>query len=266
MTLTPERVLAAFEEAQRRGYRPRAILAVSLFGLPAFLPELERLASSLGIYLIEDACQSLGARAPEKASGSFGIAAATSFFPAKPLGGYGDGGMIFTSDATLYEKARALRIHGQKERYQYVYTGFNARLDTLQAALLLVKLKYFPEEIRKRQEIAKRYQEGLAGLPLSFQKVPEGYSSVYAQFTICTEARDALRLFLQQRGIPTAIYYPKPLHLQPAFADLGYKKGDFPVAESLSERVISLPFYPFLKPEDQERVIESVRAFYGKNL
>ncbi len=262
-TLSPETVTKALEEASQKGLSPKAILAVGLFGLPAFLPELEELASSKGLFLIEDACQSLGARARGLPSGSFGIAAATSFFPAKPLGGYGDGGMIFTSEAELYEKMKALRVHGQTARYEHTYVGFNARLDTLQAALLLVKLKHFPAEIEKRQEIARRYREGLKGLPIAFQEVPEDCLSVYAQFTLVVEERDALQAFLRERGIPTAIYYPKPLHLQSAFRDLGYREGDFPVAESLARRVISLPMHPFLAPREQDTIIQAVREFYG---
>ncbi len=263
MTLTPMKVKEALQKAKREGLLPKAILAVGLFGLPAYLPELEELASSEGLFLIEDACQSLGAMAQGRPSGSFGIAAATSFFPAKPLGGYGDGGMIFTSNFELYERMKALRVHGQTERYQHRYIGFNARLDTFQAALLLVKFKYFPAEIEQRQIVAKRYRQGLKDLPLSFQEVPAGYLSTYAQFTVCVRERDALQAYLKKRGIPTAIYYPKPLHLQPAFEDLGYQKGDFPVAESLAQNVISLPMHPFLSAIKQDFIIKSIRKFYG---
>ena len=261
--LSPATVRKALEEARKQGESPRAVIFVSLFGLAAYLDELEEMARKEGFFLIEDACQSLGARFKGRASGAFGLAGATSFFPAKPLGGYGDGGMVFTSEPELAEKIRALRVHGQKGRYHHAYLGLNARLDPLQAALLRVKLKHFPEEIEKRAKVAERYREGLAGLPVRFQEIPPGASSVYAQFVIRAKERDALREFLAQKGIPTAIYYPRPLHLQPAFKDLPYEEGALPVAERLSREVLALPMHPFLTEKDQDFVIESVREFYG---
>ncbi len=262
MVLTPETVKIALSKAREQGLSVRALVAVGLFGAPSFLDELEVLAASEGLWLIEDACQSLGASLKGRAAGSFGKAAAVSFFPAKPLGAYGDAGMVFTSEEGLFEKIKALRVHGQTERYLHVYLGFNARLDTLQAALLLVKLKYFDQEIERRREIARRYREGLAGLPLRFQALPAGAESVYAQFVLCTKERDALRDFLAARGIPTAVYYPRPLHLQPAFSELGYEAGSFPAAEKLAQEILALPMHPFLEQEAQEFIIQTVRAFY----
>ncbi|OAG27702.1 DegT/DnrJ/EryC1/StrS family aminotransferase [Thermodesulfatator autotrophicus] len=263
--LSPETLAEALEKARKKGLRIRAVIAVSLFGLPAYLPELEAFCEKEGLFLIEDACQSLGAECKGRKSGSFGIASATSFFPAKPLGAYGDAGMVFTNDETLYHKIEALRVHGQTERYLHQYQGLNARLDTLQAALLLVKLKYYSREIELRQKVAQRYRKYLEDLPVEFQSIPEGCRSVYAQFTLRIPKRDDLVKFLAERDIPTAIHYPRPLHLQPAFKELGYHQGDFPQAEKLAQEVISLPMHPFLERGDQGKIAEAIGAFYGSN-
>ncbi len=263
MNLSPEKTREVVLQAKTQGIRVRAVLPVSLYGLPADLPAFEVLAREQDLFLIEDACQSFGAAINQRRSGSFGQAAATSFFPAKPLGGYGDGGMVFTNDETLSSRIRVLRVHGQTKRNWCEYGGINGRLDTVQAAALLVKFRHFPEELKRRQEVARRYRELLAETPLRFQEVPEGYLSVYAQFTVRAPEREALRQYLAERGIPTAIYYPHPLHLQPAFASAGYGPGDLPVAERLAEEVLSLPMHPFLEPEEQDRVVSAIKEFYG---
>jgi UDP-2-acetamido-2-deoxy-ribo-hexuluronate aminotransferase len=264
MNIDPAGVEKALDEAARRDLRVRGVIAVSLFGLPADLPALEALCQAHDLLLIEDACQSLGAAIGERRSGSFGHAGAVSFFPAKPLGACGDGGMIFTNDEDAARRMRAIRVHGQTRPYFHEYEGLNARLDTLQAAILLVKFRHFEEELAKRQEVARRYHELLGEVPeIKFQKIPEGYLSCYAQFTIRVPRRDELARFLHERGIPTAVYYPRPLHLQPAFADLGYTEGDFPVAERLSREVLSLPMHPFLEPHEQEFIAEAIKSFYG---
>ncbi|WP_457756255.1 DegT/DnrJ/EryC1/StrS family aminotransferase [Thermodesulfatator indicus] len=264
--LTPETVSEALEKARQKGYQVRAVVAVSLFGLPAYLPELETFCDREGLWLIEDACQSLGAECAGRRSGSFGVASATSFFPAKPLGAYGDAGMVFTDDEGLAQKIKALRVHGQTERYLHQHQGLNARLDTLQAALLLVKFKHFSRELELRQEVAKRYCELLKDLPVEFQQVPEECYSVYAQFTLRVAKRDELANFLSEKGIPTAIHYPRPLHLQPAFEDLGYAQGELREAERLAQEVISLPMHPFLSKEDQEKIAAAIAAFYQEAL
>ncbi len=265
MNLDPAKVEAALQEALRQGLKVRGIMAVSLFGLPADLPAFEALCKAHGLLLIEDACQSLGAAIGKRRSGSFGHAGAVSFFPAKPLGACGEGGMIFTNDNEAAQRMRAIRVHGQTRPYWHKYQGLNARLDTLQAAILRVKLRHFEEELAQRQEVAARYRKLLKNISeVRFQKVPEGYFSCYAQFTIRVPRRDELAAHLKAQGIPTAIYYPRPLHLQPAFADLGYPKGSFPVAERLSQEVLSLPMHPFLKPEEQEEVAQAIRSFYGE--
>ncbi len=264
MNISTERVVETLEKAQRQGLKVWGVIPVSLFGLPADLPFLEEFCREKGLFLLEDACQSLGAAIGRRRSGSFGHAAAVSFFPAKPLGACGDGGMIFTNDTEAAQRMRAIRVHGQTKPYWHAYEGLNARLDTLQAAILRVKLRHFPDELTQRQEIARRYRELLKDVPqIKFQKIPPGYSSCYAQFTICVPQRDELAAHLRAQGIPTAIYYPRPLHLQPAFADLGYRQGDFPGAERLSQGVLSLPMHPFLTPEEQELVAQGIKSFYG---
>ncbi len=260
LNLSVEKVRKLLEEVEGI----RAVIAVSLFGVPAELEELEELCRAYGVYLIEDACQSLGSRLRGRPSGSFGVASATSFFPAKPLGAAGDGGMVFTDEEELAEKIRAMRVHGQVRRYFHLYQGINGRLDELQAAVLLVKLKYFEEELELRRRVAERYRRLLEGVrSLKFQKVPEGCLPSWAQFTVRVENRDALVEHLEKRGIPTAIYYPRPLHLQPVFSGLGYGEGDLPETERASKEVLSLPMHPYLTEEEQRRVTEAVKEFFS---
>lgn len=260
--LSPEEV----EEALKKlSGKVSAVMAVSLFGLPADFERLEPLCREYGVVLIEDACQSLGAELHGRRSGSFGKAAATSFFPAKPLGGAGDGGMVFIHDRKLAEKIRALRIHGQTETYYYEYSGINGRLDELQAAILRVKLRYFEEELSLREEVAERYRQLLSEIPeIRVPIVPEGYRSSWAQFTIRAEARDELRAHLARKGIPTAIYYPVPLHLQPVFRDLGFSEGSLPQTEKAAKEVLSLPMHPYLEAEEQIFIVEAIKEFYGR--
>ncbi len=276
--LDPEKLRLALEALKRgdpslhpfpntaRQASVRGVIAVDLFGVPADYSELESIAEEEGIFLLEDAAQSFGATLHGIPACRFGHAAATSFFPAKPLGGYGDGGMCFTDDETLAQKLISIRVHGQgSHRYEHVRLGINGRLDTLQAAILLAKWTVFKEECRLRQDVAARYMMLLeqARPDLVVQKVPEGVTSVWAQFSLLApsmQERDAIRERLQRAGIPTAVYYPIPLHLQPAFASLGYKAGDFPVSEDLAKRIFSLPMHPYLKPEVQEHIIEVVKS------
>ena len=183
----------------------------------------------------------------------------TSFFPAKPLGCYGDGGMCFTDDAQLATVMDSLRVHGKgSDKYDNVRIGINGRMDTLQAAIVLSKFSIFPEEVELRQEVAGRYERLLGGLNgLAVPRVPAGFKSVWAQYSVMAasgEHRQRLQEGLKQAGIPTAVYYPKPLHLQTAFARLGYKEGDFPHSEDASRRIFSLPMHPYLKPEEQETI------------
>ncbi len=248
--------------AAYEGLRAKGVVAVDLFGLPSDYPEIETLAQEKGLFVLEDAAQSFGASLSGIRAGRFGHAAATSFFPAKPLGGYGDGGMCFTDDEALAEKLRSIRVHGQGEsRYEHVRLGINGRLDTLQAAVLLAKWTVFEDELARRQEIARRYRRlmGSALPTLTFQKIPENAVSAWAQFSVLAETpsmRDAFRRRLEEGGVPTAIYYPQPLHLQPAFSSLGYGRGDFPVSEDLASRIFSLPMHPYLEASAQERIVD----------
>jgi UDP-2-acetamido-2-deoxy-ribo-hexuluronate aminotransferase len=250
--LDPARLAAAVTPATR------AIIAVDLYGHPAAWEELEKFAAERNLILIEDAAQSLGARCRGRVCGSFGRLAATSFFPAKPLGCYGDGGMLFTDDQGLAEELRVFRNHGQKKRYYHEVIGCNSRLDTLQAAVLLAKLPHFEREIELRNQVAERYSEPLREAFIT-PRVRSGCTSVYAQYTLRTPQREKVLTALKQAGIPVAVHYPVPLHRQPAFAGLGYREGDFPVAERAAREVFSLPMHPFLTAADQEGIIRVLR-------
>lgn len=237
--------------------RPRAVIPVDLFGLPADYDAIEAVAARRVITVIEDAAQSFGGEYKGRKAGSFGQIACTSFFPAKPLGCYGDGGMCFTDDDRFVEILRSIRSHGQgSDKYENIRIGINGRLDTLQAAILLAKFAIFPEEIGLRQEVARRYNELLAGF-VATPEIPEGCKSAWSQYSILVRdgaKRSDLMAKLKEAGIPTAIYYPKPLHSQTAFAGLGYKEGDFPVSEDCARRIFSLPMHPYLAVGDQRRI------------
>ena len=240
---------------------PKGIIPVDLFGLLADYAAIEKIASKYGLKTIEDAAQSFGAESMKRKACSFGDIACTSFFPAKPLGCYGDGGMCFTNDDGAAEIMDSIRIHGKgNDKYDNVRIGINGRLDSLQAAVLLAKYEIFAEEIELRQKIARRYSELLTPHPsLLTPHVPSGFKSVWAQYSILAKSenhRSALQSKLKDAGIPTAIYYPKPLHLQTAFSHLGYRQGDFPASEDCASRIFSLPMHPYLKEEDQKRIIQ----------
>jgi UDP-2-acetamido-2-deoxy-ribo-hexuluronate aminotransferase len=242
------------------GLKPRGLLAVDLFGQPADYRPLNTLAQDWGLFVVEDAAQSFGATYHGRRAGALAEAAATSFFPAKPLGCYGDGGAVFTDDDELAALLRSIRNHGQgSDRYDNVRLGINGRLDTLQAAVLLAKLDIFDQEVAARQEIARRYDEGLKDL-VTVPQVAPGCTSVWAQYSVESENRATIVARLREAAVPTAIYYPKPLHLQGAFRDLGYGPGDFPVSEAAASRIFSLPMHPYLEKHDQDRIIEIIRA------
>ncbi len=244
---------------ERPELTPKAVISVDLFGLSCDYDAVEAVCARHKLTLVEDAAQSFGGRYKGRMCCSFGAIACTSFFPAKPLGCYGDGGMCFTDSDELKDLLLSIRIHGQgRDKYENVRIGINGRLDTMQAAVLLPKFGIFPGEVDLRQEVAGRYAALLSRVPgLTTPKAPEGYVSVWAQYSVL--ARDAAhRVQLMDRlkaaGVPTAIYYPQPLHLQKAFADLGHKPGDFPVCEGLGQRVFSLPMHPYLTAEAQEHI------------
>jgi len=238
----------------------KGVIAVDLFGLPADYDAINAVAKKHGLFVIEDAAQSFGAQYKGKRACSLGDTACTSFFPAKPLGGYGDGGMCFVDDEPLAQAMRSFSVHGQgTNRYDNVRIGINGRMDTLQAAILHAKFDIFPDEVEKRQKVAEKYTELLSALDIGLVTpiVPPEHQSVWAQYSILSRdetQRSELQSRLKEAGIPTAVYYPKSLHLQPAFQGLGYREGDFPMSENYSRRIFSLPMHPYLKPEEQERI------------
>jgi UDP-2-acetamido-2-deoxy-ribo-hexuluronate aminotransferase len=241
--------------------RPRAIIPVDLFGLPADYDRIMEIAQEDNLFVLEDAAQGFGGSYKGRKAGGLGHAGATSFFPAKPLGCYGDGGAVFTNDEDLFSKLQSVRVHGQgKDKYTNIRIGLNARLDTIQAAILLPKLKIFPQELAARQRVSQSYTNGLAALhdKITTPLVPEDYKSSWAQYSLLTDKRDAVMTKLNSEGIPAAIYYPTPLHLQAAFSKLQYKIGDFPVAESVSQRIFSLPMHPYLNEEIIRRIVEFI--------
>ena len=236
--------------------KPKGIIPVDLFGQPADYDRIHAIARGHGLFVLEDAAQSFGATYKGRRAGALSEMAATSFFPAKPLGCYGDGGAVFTDDDNLAEVLGSIRVHGQgKHKYEHVRTGLNGRLDTLQAAVLLAKLEIFDQEVTARQRVARQYSEALNPL-VEAPFVAPACTSVWAQYSVLSESRELLQQKLQAAQIPTAIYYPLPLHLQRAFAHLGYKPGDFPVSESAARRIFSLPMHPYLGQADQERIIQ----------
>jgi UDP-2-acetamido-2-deoxy-ribo-hexuluronate aminotransferase len=234
------------------GLKPRGIIPVDIFGLPADYDALNKIAGDNDLFIIEDAAQSFGGMyRGKKTCSSLADVAATSFFPAKPLGCFGDGGAIFTNDKETAKILESLRVHGQgSDKYNNVRIGINGRMDTLQAAVLLSKMEIFDEEIALRQRIASRYSELLRGRAVT-PSVPEGYTSAWAQYSVQSDNRAEIMERLKKEGIPTAIYYPKPLHLQEAFSYLGYKTGQMPVSEAVARRIFSLPMHPYLREEEQ---------------
>jgi dTDP-4-amino-4,6-dideoxygalactose transaminase len=248
--------------------RTRAIVAVDLFGQMAPMEALEPLAAKHGLALIEDAAQSIGARRKVdgtwRMAGELGTCGTLSFFPSKNLGAYGDGGMIVTQDDALAERLRRLRLHGGARTYYHDEVGFNSRLDTLQAAVLLAKLPHLADWSAARARNAAQYTESFSAHPdICPPRTDPANQHIYNQYTIRVPRRDALQAHLKAKGIGHSIYYPLPLHLQPCFAPLGYQKGSLPHSETASEQVISLPIYPELSLEQQQTVIDAVLEFYA---
>jgi len=248
--LDPSRLTAAVTDCTR------AVMPVSLYGQCADMDAIQKAAGSLPV--IEDAAQSFGASYQGRQSCNLSAIGCTSFFPSKPLGAYGDGGACFTEDDDLAAAMLEIRNHGQASRYEHVRLGVNGRLDTMQAAVLLAKLEVFEEELRLRVEVAARYNERLAGV-VQTPWIADGNQSAYAQYTIEVNDREQVAESLAREGIPTAVHYPVPAHLQPAFRGLGYGEGSFPVAEAAARRVLSLPMHPYLKAADQDRICEAIR-------
>jgi UDP-2-acetamido-2-deoxy-ribo-hexuluronate aminotransferase len=256
-----EETLAGWEKNPRTAtLKPTGIIPVDLFGQPADYDEINAIAEGHGLLVLEDAAQSFGATYKGRRAGSLAEAAATSFFPAKPLGCYGDGGAIFTDDDGLAEVLRSIRVHGQgAHRYDHVRIGINGRFDSLQAAVLLEKLSIFNREAPAREQVARRYSDSLKEM-VAVPFVSPDRTSIWAQYSVLSDRRDELQGKLRSAGIPTAIYYPKPLHLQPAFAHLGYRAGDFPSSETAAARIFSLPMHPYLSEEDQAFIVQTLRS------
>ena len=258
--IDPFKLEVAIDNCQSNGELiPKAIIPVDIFGLPAEYEMIEKIGNKYNLCIIEDAAQSFGGKIKRKKAGSFGNIGTTSFFPAKPLGCYGDGGAIFTNDSEIAEKLISIRNHGQgNSKYDNIRIGLNGRIDTIQAAILLEKIKIFPAELRQRKTIAKKYTNNLNQY-FTCQHVPEGYESTWAQYSVLaasTKERSICMEKLRDADIPTAIYYPKPLHLQEAFSNLNYSKGYFPVSESIAQRIFSLPMHAYLTDEDINKICE----------
>jgi dTDP-4-amino-4,6-dideoxygalactose transaminase len=264
--IDPDSLKDGIAVAKKRGLKPKAIIPVDLFGQPADHDAVAAIAEAEGMFVLDDAAQGFGATYKGRRLGSIGLATATSFFPAKPLGCFGDGGAIFTDDAQLAADLRSVRVHGQgSDKYDNVRLGLTARLDTMQAAILIEKLKIFEDEIAARDQVAERYARGLGNV-VSVPRLASGCTSVWAQYTIRLPKgvnRDGFAAALKAQGIPTAIYYPKSMHQQTAYRNFPVAAGGLPVSEKLSEDVISLPMHAYLDEPTQERIIKAVRGALG---
>jgi dTDP-4-amino-4,6-dideoxygalactose transaminase len=264
--IDPKGLVAALGTAKRLGLKAKAVIPVDLFGLPADHDAIAAIAHANGLFVLDDAAQAFGATYKGRALGTLGHAAATSFFPAKPLGCYGDGGAVFTDDDALAEAVLSLRVHGQGgDKYDNVRIGLASRLDTMQAAILSEKLKIFPDEISARNLAARRYSEGLGDI-VGVPKVPAGLTSVWAQYTIRVPGghRDRLAAGLKVEGIPTAIYYPIPLHRQQAYKHYPVGEGGIAVSDRLAGEVLSLPMHAYLDAATQDRIIDTVRRVLAR--
>ena len=266
--MNPDCIKDAIKDSERKGLNAKAIIPVDLFGLPARYRLITKLAKQHDLIIIEDAAQGFGGSIGGEKAGSFGHVASTSFFPAKPLGCYGDGGAIFTDDKELAEVMKSVRIHGSgTDKYENARIGINGRLDTFQAAVLLEKLSIFDDELRLRNEVADYYSSNINN---NFVKpfIPKNYTSSWAQYSILasTESeRIGIMSALNQLNIPSMIYYKTPLHLQRVFEGLGYEKGDFPISERVSRQIFSIPMHPYLNREEQNMIIEVINRYEYNN-
>lgn len=264
--MVPEALEAAIAMVKADGrLTPRAIIPVDLFGLAADYARIDAIAAREGLMVIEDAAQSIGGTLDGRKCGAFGTVGSTSFYPAKPLGCYGDGGAMFTNDDAMADTLRSLAFHGKGEsQYDNVRVGLNSRLDTIQAAILIEKLSILEDEMEARQVVARRYVDALGGI----LKVPardNSRRSAWAQFAIETRQRDALKAHLGAKGIPTVIYYVKPLHSQVAYESYPRAPGGLPVSEALPDRILCLPMHPYLSTSDQDRIVDEIAAFARQN-
>jgi len=259
--MNPDCIEDAIKDSERKGLNAKAIIPVDLFGLPARYRLITELADKHDLMIIEDAAQGFGGSIRNRKAGAFGDVSSTSFFPAKPLGCYGDGGAIFTNDEELANKMRSIRIHGSgSDKYDNIRIGINGRLDTFQAAILLEKLSIFDDELRLRNEVADYYSSNIVN---DFKKpfTPKDYISSWAQYSLLARSelhRSEIMLSLKQLNIPSMIYYKKPLHLQTIFHKLGYENGDFPISEKTSKQIFSIPMHPYMDRKQQDMVIKAV--------
>ena len=262
--ICPKKLKYEIQKTIKNGkLNPKAIIPVDLFGLPSNYKEIHEIANQFQLKVIEDSAQGLGGKINNKMAGSFGDFGTTSFFPAKPLGCYGDGGAIFTDNDEMAEKLKSIRVHGQGvNKYENIRIGINGRLDTIQATILISKMKLFENEIINRNKIAKKYSN-LLDNSIKLQFIPEGYRSAWAQYSILLEnnnQRDVIQQKLKENNIPSAIYYLNPLHLQKAFDNLNYKKGGFKISENISHRILSLPMHPYLLDNEIEMISKIINS------
>ena len=238
--------------------KTKAIMPVSLYGQPADMDAIQSIADRYALKIVIDGAQSFGSTYKGKTDSNLGDISVTSFFPAKPLGCFGDGGAVFTNDDALAEKIRSLRVHGQSKRYHHQYLGMGGRMDTLQAAVLNVKLKYYEKDLALRQEVAQKYHTALKEKALILPFVDEATTSVWAQYSVRIQDRDEVQNRLKEEDVPTAVHYPIPLHLQEVFKYLGYKKGDFPISERIASEIISLPMNPYICDEEIDYIVGNI--------
>lgn len=257
--IDPEKLREAIIQTQKENkLNCKGIIPVDLFGQPAEYDPINQIASEFGLFVLEDAAQGFGGVYKGKRAGSLADIASTSFFPAKPLGTYGDGGMCFTDDETLVQKLDSIRVHGKgSDKYDNIRVGINGRLDTLMAAILLPKFEIFQEEIELRQKVAQRYTDLLKN-HVTTPFIEDYNTSAWAQYSIIHPKRDEIISGLKEKGIPSAVYYPTSLHVQTAFKHLGYQQGDFPISERSSANIFSIPMHPYLSHEDQDKVVEAI--------
>jgi len=264
--LDPVSVDAAVQECEGAGHKPVGVIPVDLFGLPADYEALNALAADHGMWVLADSAQSFGASHDGRRVGTLAPITTTSFFPAKPLGCYGDGGAVFVQSPDLAAKLRSLRVHGKgTDKYDNVRIGKNSRLDTIQAAILIEKLAIFEDELSRRQQVAGRYESGLGSL-LSVPKLPPGAASAWAQYTVLVPSggsRQAIQASLRECGVPTAIYYSKPLHRQTAYENYPVAPDGLPVSERLAQTVLSLPMHPYLDADTQAQIVEVFAEILG---
>jgi len=256
-----ESLEAAIQKTLKEGkLNPKGIIPVDLFGIAANYNQINRIAEKHDLFVLEDAAQSFAADYHGRRAGSLADVAATSFYPAKPLGCYGDGGAVFTDDTALYEELVSLRVHGQSfdgNKYDNVRIGLNARMDTIQAAILLEKLKLYDEELEQRNRVAASYTNKLNDI-LVTPVIPDGQSSVWAQYSVQSEKREKIRSALEEKGIPSAVFYPVPIHRSTAYEHLKYSVGAFPTSEAVSKQIFSLPMHPYLKESDIQLIANTI--------